>query len=69
MTTTTTTCPHCAAHDANRVRAIAHANRLRKFATAELTTAIDILAAGMDVSVAMDTIRDAMNLLDKMPRN
>lgn len=64
-----TNCPHCAAHDADRVQAIARANHYRVIAEEELRVAIDILAAGMDTDVAIDTIRDALNLLAKMPRN
>lgn len=65
----TDTCPNCSVTDEHRVRTIAHANRLTKFAVAELTVAIDMLEAGMSITDAVHTIREAMFLLSKMPTN
>ena len=66
MTALIDTCPHCVGEADYRVKKIAHANRLARFAQAELTHARDCFEAGMDRDVVIDALAETQRLLRKL---
>lgn len=62
-------CSQCAVNAAKLTETLAHTNRLRKFIQAELELTIDIIEAGMTANAAIESIRDALRILSKLPRN
>jgi hypothetical protein len=64
--TTDTECKYCVSEADYRVKKIAHANRLARFAQAELNHTRDCLRAGMPTDVVLDGIDETLRLLTKL---